>query len=105
MSSAMVATLLTKTSATVCSFGWEWTRESDDERVIAGIKAVLEQAVGAAKERDLYHPFKYMNYAAEDQDPVAGYGADNVDFLKEVRDMYDSERVFTELVPGWFKVM
>ncbi|KAK1984578.1 hypothetical protein LZ30DRAFT_651402 [Colletotrichum cereale] len=88
----------------VCSFGWEWSRESDDEVVVAGIKAVLEHSVAAAKERGLYHPFKYMNYAAEDQDPIASYGADNVEFLKSVRGAYDAEGLFTELVPGWFKV-
>ncbi|KAK8076348.1 hypothetical protein PG994_003620 [Apiospora phragmitis] len=88
----------------VCSFGWEWSHESDDGTVIAGIKAVLEQSVAAAKERGLYHPFKYMNYAAEDQDPIAGYGSDNVNFLKEVQQRYDPGGVFTKLVPGWFKV-
>lgn len=88
----------------VCSFGWEWSHESDDDSVIAGIKAVLGQSVAAAKERGLYHPFKYMNYAAEDQDPVASYGADNVKFLKKVKEMYDGEGLFTELVPGGFKV-
>ncbi|KAK2042422.1 FAD-binding domain-containing protein [Colletotrichum somersetense] len=88
----------------VCSFGWEWSHESDDEIVLAGIKAVLEKSVAAAKERGLYHPFKYMNYAAEDQDPIAGYGADNVAFLKKVKKKYDAEGLFTELVPGWFKV-
>ncbi|GKT94706.1 FAD binding domain protein [Colletotrichum tofieldiae] len=88
----------------VCSFGWEWSHESDDDSVIAGIKAVLGKSVAAAKERDLYHPFRYMNYAAEDQDPIASYGADNVGFLKKVKETYDSEGLFTELVPGGFKV-
>ncbi|KZL85869.1 fad binding domain-containing protein [Colletotrichum incanum] len=88
----------------VCSFGWEWSHDSDDGSVIAGIKAVLGKSVAAAKERDLYHPFKYLNYAAEDQDPVASYGADNVGFLKRVKETYDSEGLFTELVPGGFKV-
>ncbi|KAK8022392.1 FAD-binding domain-containing protein [Apiospora rasikravindrae] len=88
----------------ICSFGWEWSQESDDGSVIAGIKAVLEQSVAAAKERGLYHPFKYMNYAAEDQNPIASYGADNVEFLKKVQNMYDADGLFTKLVPGWFKV-
>ncbi|KAI0521299.1 hypothetical protein F5B22DRAFT_596436 [Xylaria bambusicola] len=88
----------------VCSFGWEWSQQSDDKIVIAGIKAVLSQSVAAAKERELYHPFKYMNYAAEDQDPVASYGADNVVFLKKAKEMYDSEGFFTKLVAGGFKI-
>jgi hypothetical protein len=89
---------------TVCSFGWEWSYESDDTTVIAGIKAVLEQSVSAAKERGLYHPFKYMNYAAIDQDPIGSYGDDNIEFLKRVREVYDAEGVFNTLVPGGHKI-
>jgi hypothetical protein len=88
----------------VCSFGWEWSHESDDTTVIAGIKAVLDQSVSAAKERGLYHPFKYMNYAAIDQDPIGSYGNDNIEFLKRVREVYDAEGVFTTLVPGGHKI-
>lgn len=58
----------------------------------------------AAKARDLYHSFKYANYAAYDQHPVTGYGQENVAFLKRVRKMYDPEGVFTTLVPGGFKI-
>ncbi|KAG6008148.1 hypothetical protein E4U21_004905 [Claviceps maximensis] len=88
----------------VCSFGWEWSHSSHDDIVIAGIKAVLEQSVAVAKERGLYHPFKYMNYAAQDQSPFASYGSDNVEFLKGVRRLYDAEGFFTTLVPGGFKL-
>ncbi|KAL1796231.1 hypothetical protein ACET3X_004771 [Alternaria dauci] len=88
----------------VCSFGWEWSHESDDTTVIAGIESVLEQSVSAAKKRDLYHPFKYMNYAAKDQDPIRSYGDDNIEFLRRVRDVYDADGVFTTLVPGGHKM-
>lgn len=88
----------------VCSFGWEWSHESDDTIVISGIKAVLEQSVAAAKKRGLYHPFKYMNYAAMDQDPIGSYGENNIEFLKRVREAYDAEGVFAKLVPGGHKI-
>ena len=88
----------------VCSFGWEWSRESDDPTVIAGIKAVLEQSVSAAKERGLYHPFKYMNYSAKDQNPIRSYGKENIEFLKRVREAYDADGVFTTLMPGGHKI-
>lgn len=65
---------------------------------------MLEQSVSAAKERGLYHPFKYMNYAAMDQDPIGSYGNENVEFLKRVQKLYDAEGVFTALVPGGHKV-
>lgn len=88
----------------VCSFGWEWSSAEYDHTVLAGIKAVLDQSVAAAKDAGLYHPFKYMNYAAADQAPITSYGEDNVAFLKNVRDMYDADGVFTKLVPGGFKI-
>ncbi|KAF9869992.1 geranylgeranyl pyrophosphate synthase [Colletotrichum karsti] len=88
----------------VCSFGWEWSDEANDAIVTAGIQSVLEQSVAAAKERGLYHPFKYMNYAAEDQDPVGSYGDENVEFLKKVKETYDSEGLFAKLVPGGHKI-
>lgn len=88
----------------VCSFGWEWSSASDDAIVIAGIKAVLDQSVAAACDRSLYHPFKYMNYAAEDQDPLGSYGPENVEFMKSVRATYDPDGLFTTLVPGVFKI-
>ncbi|KAL0256813.1 hypothetical protein SLS55_007622 [Diplodia seriata] len=75
----------------------------DDAAAIQGIKAVLEKAVATAKEGGLYHPFKYLNYAAEDQDPLASYGEENVEFLRRVRKAYDADGVFTTLVPGGFK--
>lgn len=88
----------------VCSFGWEWSSESDDPVVIAGIKAVLDQSVAAARDRGLYHPFKYMNYAAEDQGPLGSYGPENVEFMRRVRATYDPDGLFTTLVPGGFKI-
>lgn len=72
---------------------------------IQGVKAVLEKAVTEAKERGLYHPFKYLNYAAEDQDPLASYGEENLEFLRKVRKAYDSDGLFTTLVPGGFKLV
>lgn len=65
---------------------------------------MLEQSVAAAKKRGLYHPFKYMNYAAQDQPPFVGYGSDNVEFLNKVKKLYDAEGFFTTLVPGGFKL-
>lgn len=88
----------------VCSFGWEWSSQSDDDIVIAGIKAVLDQSVAAARDRGLYHPFKYMNYAAEDQDPLESYGTENLEFMRRVMATYDPDGLFTTLVPGGFKI-
>ncbi|KAJ4415040.1 hypothetical protein N0V82_007556 [Gnomoniopsis sp. IMI 355080] len=82
----------------ICSFGWEWSSKEDDHVVIAGIQAVLMRSVLAAQERALYHPFKYMNYAAEDQDPLGSYGLRSAELIARVSAAYDPDGLFAALV-------
>lgn len=49
-------------------------------------------------------PFLYLNYSGDTQDVFAGYPADNVERLKSVRAKYDPYLVFTNLMPGGWKV-
>lgn len=46
----------------------------------------------------------YLNYAAPTQDPLKGYGEDNVDFIRGVATAYDPEAFFQRRVPGGFKI-
>ncbi|OTB02040.1 hypothetical protein M426DRAFT_25053 [Hypoxylon sp. CI-4A] len=46
----------------------------------------------------------YMNYADSTQDVLAGYGAENVKFMRDVADKYDPHQVFQKLCPGGFKI-
>jgi hypothetical protein len=82
---------------------------------VAGDEAALALAQGemnamisrlkqfAAKEGALAD-FVYLNYADPSQDPLGGYGADNVAFLKEVVGRYDPEGWWQRRVPGGFKI-
>ena len=45
--------------------------------------------------------FVYMNDAADDQDPFAALPPANWERLKKIRDQYDPEFVFTDLVGGF----
>ena len=47
-------------------------------------------------------PFKYMNYAAPFQDPLASYGEMGLQWLRQVSKKYDPDQVFQDLVPGGF---
>lgn len=53
---------------------------------------------------DVGYPFEYLNYAAPFQNPLASYGAHNLQFLKEVSKKYDPDQIFQRLVPGGFKL-
>lgn len=51
-----------------------------------------------------YDPFIYLNYAGPDQDPIATYGALNVERLRATRSRVDPGGLLTEQVPGGHKV-
>jgi hypothetical protein len=46
----------------------------------------------------------YQNYAGMNQDPLASYGTENVDFIKRVAQRFDPDRFFQNRVPGGFKI-
>ena len=52
----------------------------------------------------LLHEFEYLNYADSSQDPIASYGADNVERLRATSRKYDPHGVFQKQVPGGFKL-
>lgn len=53
---------------------------------------------------DMISPWIYLNDADKGQDVFAGYPAENVQALQRIRSEYDPERVFTDLMPGGWKV-
>jgi hypothetical protein len=46
----------------------------------------------------------YMNYAGQDQNPLRGYGEENLQHLKAIARKYDSTGVFQTRCPGGWKV-
>ena len=58
----------------------------------------------AAKGLGVYHPFLYLNYAGEWQDPVASYGTESVERLKAISRERDPGGFFQVNVPGGFKL-
>ena len=48
--------------------------------------------------------WSYLNYAHSKQDPIAGYGDENIALLKETSKKYDPEGVFQNLRQSGFKI-
>ncbi|KAG6354435.1 hypothetical protein INS49_004452 [Diaporthe citri] len=69
-------------------------------KMVAWVKNVQDYAksVGAHVE------WRYLNYADYTQDPLGSYGAENVEFIREVAAKYDPEGVFQSKIPGGFKI-
>lgn len=48
--------------------------------------------------------WKYLNYAWVDQDPISGFGAENLALIREVAGRYDPAEVFQRLRHSGFKI-
>ena len=82
----------------------QWSSASSDTAINNATETLLTQAIAYAKSENLYSEYLYLNYALQQQDPIASYGQDNLDFLRDVSQQYDPRRVFQRLVPGGFKL-
>jgi FAD/FMN-containing dehydrogenase len=80
-----------------------WLHEKDDQLVMDFSNRIFDMAIEEGKKRGLYVDFKYMNYAAVNQDVLKGYGKENYDRLQAIAEKYDPDQVFQKLSPGYFK--
>lgn len=81
-----------------------WIQPRYDLEQVDIMKKTLEKALKRAKDMGVYHPYVYLNYAAEFQKPIRGYGEKRRGWLKEVSAEYDPYQVFQKQVPGGFKL-
>ena len=82
----------------------QWKLATDDAIVHRAAKSLFTKAKAASKALGTYNEYLYLNYAAEWQKPIRGYGAETVRDLKAVSDKYDPGKLFQNLVPGGFKL-
>lgn len=88
----------------LCLVTATWSDSEDDARINQLGRKLVEDVDVASKEMGVFHPFKYMNYAATWQDPITGYGQRNKEKLLEASERYDLWGVFQKAVPGGFKL-
>ncbi|KAF2015241.1 FAD-binding domain-containing protein [Aaosphaeria arxii CBS 175.79] len=85
-------------------FSLSWQLPIDNARVEAALKTAEAAIVDLAKRSGLYSEYVYLNYAAQWQEPVKSYGAQNVQFMRGVSKKYDPNGLFQKAVPGGFKL-
>lgn len=81
-----------------------WASDEDDsiiEQFLAEVDTKIEQKL---QEVDGYSSYIYLNDADKGQNVFESYGASNLRRLQEIREKYDPERVYTDLMPGGWKV-
>ncbi|KJZ77352.1 hypothetical protein HIM_03076 [Hirsutella minnesotensis 3608] len=81
-----------------------WSSAEDDEAVGLAAMALMAAIRRDVDELGALDPFTYINFAAPWQKPMRGYGEAAVDRLRKVQRDYDPQCVFTNLVPGGFKL-
>lgn len=81
-----------------------WNDTSSDGLVADAAGKMLQGANAVASEMGLLRAFEYINYADPSQDPISGYGEDNVSRLRAASRKYDPNQVFQRQVPGGFKL-
>jgi hypothetical protein len=90
------------TNALNCSFEpqqWmnsltQWSDEADDEKVMGVVREFGEYLRATAKELGVLLDWVYLNNATYTQNPIKGYGPENVRRLREISRKYDPEQVF-----------
>ncbi|KAI9648841.1 hypothetical protein NHQ30_003482 [Ciborinia camelliae] len=91
---------------TLFLLSYSWASADDDEKVTAAAQKLIDDIDAAARKVGVAaaNNFKYLNYAAYWQNPIAGYGQKSVQNLKEVSKKYDPNGIFQEKCPGGFKI-
>lgn len=88
----------------IVSFTVNWHESRDDDFVQGITREAIENIESAAAVRQTSHRWRFMNYCARWQQPFAGYGSDNWQFLREVSRKYDPQGLFQMGCVGGFKL-
>lgn len=94
---------LTLTS-TVLLISALWPNSSSNDAIYHKGRDAFAAVKTAAEQKGVLREFEYLNYAGPHQSPLASYGADNLNFLRQVSKKYDPTGVFQSKVPGGFKL-
>ena len=81
-----------------------WGDAADTPKIEAFVQETNANITAQLAAKGLDVPYIYLNDADPDQLVFQGYPAENVQRLKEIRSKYDPLRIYTDLMPGGFKV-
>lgn len=81
-----------------------WGDAADDAVIESFVQTVNANITAQLEAANATTPYIYLNDADPDQPVFSGYPAENVARLKSIRDAYDPDMVYTNLMAGGFKV-
>ncbi|KAB8293921.1 hypothetical protein EYC80_009394 [Monilinia laxa] len=92
-----------KANLTLFLINVTWLEASDDEKFTDAADAAIDEINAVAESLGVSNPFIYLNYAGQKQNPLAGYGEENLKKMRALSKRYDHQGVFQKLVKGGFK--
>lgn len=81
-----------------------WRLRKDDELVQETARELIGNIEEYARSRGTLDRFRYLNYAAADQDPISGYGDEVKKFMQITSHAYDPDGLFQRACTGGFKL-
>ncbi|KAF2103683.1 FAD-binding domain-containing protein [Rhizodiscina lignyota] len=81
-----------------------YANAADDDTVQKGMEDIVVKQEDLCRQKGLYIPYQYLNYADRSQDPIASYGKAEKARLQAVSKKYDLNGFFQSALPGGFKV-
>lgn len=83
----------------------QWDDDSQSKKIEKAASKLIQQISDLAKSKNQLNSWRYLNYALASQDPLGGYGSENVAKMKAASSKYDANGVFQKLVPGGYKLV
>lgn len=65
---------------------------------------MIQQMTRYARNTRADNEYLYLNYADGSQNPLRGYGDENLNLIRCVAEKYDPTGVFQTQVPGGYKI-
>ncbi|KAJ7500417.1 hypothetical protein B0H11DRAFT_2155485 [Mycena galericulata] len=81
-----------------------WSDPADDDIMKKKVHEHWQWSERTAHERNLLHPFIYMNYASGMQDVMGSIGAENQGQMRRIKNLYDPENRFGSYWKGGYKL-
>jgi hypothetical protein len=88
----------------ICVLTSSWSNISDDEQMAIFARKFIEDVDTRSKEKGVFYPWRYLNYAAAFQGPMAGLAEGTIERLRDVSGKFDPDEAFQTLVPRGFKL-
>ena len=88
----------------IINYSATWTKAEDDDFVRSTIRRSIERIEVAAEERKACHPYRFINYCMEWQQPYQGCGEVNLRLMREASYKYDPTGLFQSGCAGGFKL-